>query len=192
MCDLVWSNLQEFLASFGSLRKGAYNRALMRTAVKLEPEDAAIEVFDLEWIPPFNQDLESSPPQIVKEFKAKIRKAGALLIASPEYNYSVPGLLKNAIDRASRPYGDNAFEGKPIAIMSASVGSLGGARAQYHLRQSFISLEMYPLNRPEVMMPFAEDNVDADGNMTNEQTKRLIRELLEALVRWTRKLKQKG
>jgi chromate reductase len=127
----------------------------------------------------------------VKEFKAKIREADALLIASPEYNYSVPGVLKNAIDWASRPYGDNAFEGKPVAIMSASIGSLGGARAQYHLRQSFIFLDMYPLNYPEVMMPFAQDNVDANGNVTNDETKRLIRELLEALVQWTRKLKDR-
>ena len=182
----------KILGFVGSLRKGSYNKALMRTAVELRPADATIEVFDLEGIPPFNQDLESQPPQIVKEFKAKIREADALLIASPEYNYSVPGVLKNAIDWASRPYGDNAFEGKPVAIMSASIGSLGGARAQYHLRQSFIFLDMHPLNRPEVMMPFAEEYVDADGKVTNEQTRRLIRKLLEALVQWTRKLKTKS
>jgi chromate reductase len=181
----------KILGFVGSLRKGSYNKALMRVAVELKPENATIEVFDLEGIPPFNQDLERQPPQVVKEFKAKIRKADALLIASPEYNYSVPGVLKNAIDWASRPYGDNSFEGKPVAIMSASVGSLGGARAQYHLRQSFIFLNMHPLNRPEVMMPFAQDNVDANGNVTNEQTRRLIRELLETLVQWTRKLKAK-
>ena len=181
----------KILGFVGSLRKGSYNKALMRAAVELTPEDAKIEVFDLEGIPPFNQDLERQPPQIVKDFKAKIRKADAILIASPEYNYSVPGVLKNAIDWASRPYGDNAFEGKPVAIMSASIGTLGGARAQYHLRQSFVFLDMRPLNRPEVMMPFAQDNVDANGNVTNEQTKRLIRELLEALVQWTRKLKAK-
>ena len=175
----------------GSLRKGSYNKALICAAVELKPEDATIEVFDLDGIPPFNQDLERQTPHVVKEFKAKIRKADALLIASPEYNYSVPGVLKNAIDWASRPYGDNSFEGKPVAIMSASVGNLGGARAQYHLRQSFISLNMHPLNRPEVMLPFAQDNVDANGNVTNEQTRRLIRELLETLVRWTRKLKDR-
>jgi chromate reductase len=182
----------KILGFVGSLRKGSYNKALMRAAVELTPEDAAIEVFDLEGIPPFNQDLERQPPQVVKEFKAKIREADAILIASPEYNYSVPGVLKNAIDWASRPYGDNAFEGKPVAIMSASIGSLGGARAQYHLRQSFIFLDMHPLNHPEVMMPFAQDNVDANGNVTNDETKRLIRELLEALVQWTRKLKAKS
>jgi chromate reductase len=127
----------------------------------------------------------------VKEFKAKIRVADAIMIASPEYNYSVPGVLKNAIDWASRPYGDNAFEGKPVAVMSASIGSLGGARAQYHLRQSFIFLDMHPVNRPEVMMPYAQDKVDANGNVTNEQTRKLIRELLESLVRWTEQLREK-
>jgi chromate reductase len=178
----------KILGFVGSLRKGSYNKALMRAAVELAPEDAAIEVFDLEGIPPFNQDFERQPLPAVKSFKAKIIDADAILIASPEYNYSVSGVLKNAIDWASRPHGDNAFEGKPVAIMSASIGHLGGARAQYHLRQSFVYLGMHPLNRPEVMMPFAKDNVDADGNVTNENTRQLIRELLEALVQWTRKL----
>jgi len=181
----------KILGFVGSLRKGSYNKALMRAALELLPEDATLEVFDLDGIPPFNQDLENQPPQVVKEFKAKIKKADALLIASPEYNYSIPGVLKNAIDWASRPYGDNAFEGKPVAIMSASVGRLGGARAQYHLRQSFIFLNMHPLNRPEVMMPFAQEHVDENGNLADETTRQLIRQLLEALVQWTRKLKEK-
>ena len=177
------------LGFVGSLRKGSYNKALMRAAVELVPDDAAIEIFDLEGIPLFNQDWENQPPQIVRNFKAKIRAADALLIASPEYNYSIPGVLKNAIDWASRPYGDNAFEGKPVAIMSASIGHLGGARAQYHLRQSFVFLDMHPINHPEVMLPFAGQNIDENGNLTNEETRKLIRELLKELVRWTRKLK---
>jgi chromate reductase len=181
----------KILGFVGSLRQGSYNKALMRAALELLPKDATLEVFDLDGIPPFNQDLENQPPQVVKEFKAKIKKADALLIASPEYNYSVPGVLKNAIDWASRPYRDNAFEGKPVAIMSASTGRLGGARAQYHLRQSFIFLNMHPLNRPEVMMPNAQEHVDANGNLTDETTRQLIRQLLEALVQWTRKLKEK-
>ncbi|MGB9915301.1 MAG: NADPH-dependent FMN reductase [Candidatus Bathyarchaeales archaeon] len=179
----------KILGVVGSLRNGSYNKALIRAAMALKPEDTVIEIFDIGGIPPFNQDLEKNPPEIVKKFKATIKAADALLIATPEYNYSVPGVLKNAIDWASRPYGDNAFAGKPVAIMSASVGSLGGARAQYHLRQILLALDMYPLNRPEVMLPFADESVDAEGNLTNEKTKRLIRELLEALVTWTWKLK---
>ena len=182
----------KILGFVGSLRKGSYNKALMRAALELLPKDATIEVFDLEGIPPFNQDFEKQPPQIVKEFKAKIRKADALLIATPEYNFSMPGVLKNAIDWASRPSGDNAFEGKPVAVMSASTGRLGGARAQYHLRQSFVFLNMYPINRPEVMMPSARERVDEQGNVTDETTRQLIQQLLEALVQWTRKLREKS
>ena len=179
----------KILGFVGSLRKGSYNKALMRAAVELVPENASIAVFDLQGIPPFNQDLERQPPQIVKDFKAEIRKADAVLIASPEYNYSISGVLKNAIDWASRPHGDNAFEGKAVALMSASIGHLGGARAQYHLRQSFVYLNMHAVNLPEVMMPFAADNVDVDGNVTDEKTRKLIRELLKTLLQLTRKLK---
>ena len=139
----------KILGFAGSLRKDSYNRSLLRAALELVPKGTELEIFDLEGIPPFNQDLENQPPQKVKEFKAKIRAADAILIATPEYNYSVPGVLKNAIDSASRPYGDNAFEGKPVAVMGASIGMLGTARAQYHLRQSFVFLNVYPLNRPE-------------------------------------------
>ena len=178
----------KILGFVGSLRRGSYNKALMKAAVDLAPENTLIEVFDIAAIPPFNQDMEQDPAEIVKEFKARIRNADAILIASPEYNYSIPGVLKNAIDAASRPYGDNAFDGKPVAIMSASIGTLGGARAQYHLRQSFVFLNMYPVNHPEVMLAKASDHVDEEGNLKNRKTRKLIRELLKELVRWTKTL----
>ena len=174
----------------GSLRKGSYNKSLLRAALEMVPAEAELEIFDLEGIPPFNQDLENQPPEKVKEFKAKIRAADAILIATPEYNYSIPGLLKNAIDSASRPYGDNAFDGKPVAIMGASIGMLGTARAQYHLRQSLVFLNMYPLNQPEVMVPLAQEKIDQNGRVTDPKTREKIKELLEALVIWTRKLKK--
>jgi chromate reductase len=174
----------------GSLRKGSYNKSLLRVALEMVPADAKLEIFDLEGIPPFNQDLENQPPEKVKEFKAKIRAADAILIATPEYNYSIPGVLKNAIDNASRPYGDNPFDGKPVAIMGASIGMLGTARAQYHLRQSLVFLNMYPLNQPEVMVPFAQEKIDQNGLVTDQKTREKIRELVEALVIWTRKLKK--
>jgi chromate reductase len=154
------------------------------------PAGAVLEIFELEGIPPFNQDLENRPPEKVKEFKAKIRAADAILIATPEYNYSIPGVLKNAIDNASRPYGDNAFDGKPAAIMGASIGMLGTARAQYHLRQSLVFLNMYPLNQPEVMVPLAHEKIDQNGRLTDQKTREKIKELLEALVIWTKKLKR--
>jgi len=174
----------------GSLRKGSYNKSLLRAAQEIVPADVKLEIFDLEGIPPFNQDLENQPPEKVKEFKAKIRAADAILIATPEYNYSIPGVLKNAIDNASRPYGDNPFDGKPVAIMGASIGMLGTARAQYHIRQSLVFLNMYPLNHPEVLVPFAQEKIDQNGKLTDQKTSEKIKELLEALVAWTRNLKK--
>ncbi len=181
----------KILGIVGSLRRMSFNKALMRAAVELAPEDAVINVFDISSIPPFNQDLENDPAPVVKNFKSQIMVSDALLIATPEYNYSIPGVLKNAIDAASRPYGDNVFDGKPVAVMSASIGMLGGSRAQYHLRQCFVFLNMYPINKPEIMLSYAKNNVDEKGNLTNQETRKLIRELLEELVRCTRALQAK-
>lgn len=176
------------LAFAGSLRQGSFNKALIRAAVELAPKHVAIEDFDLEGIPPFNQDLVEAPPQRVVEFKDKIRDADALLMACPEYNYSISGVLKNAIDWASRPKEGNPLQGKSVAIMSASTGKFGGVRAQFHLRQCFVFLDMHPVNVPQVMLSDAENNVDEDGKLTNEQTRKLIEQLLEALYKWTIKL----
>lgn len=183
------ANIVNILGFAGSLRKGSYNRALLAAAVELTPKDTKLETFDLEGIPVFNQDLEQSMPDKVREFKSKIKSADAILFVTPEYNYSIPGVLKNAIDWASRPYGDNSFEGKPAAVMSASPGILGGARAQYHLRQVFVFLNMHPVNRPEVFVTSANQKFDAKGTLIDEKAKELIKELLEALVTWARKLK---
>jgi chromate reductase len=154
------------------------------------PETAKLEIFDLEGIPPFTQDLENNMPVKVKDFKAKIRAVDALLIVTPEHNYSVPGVLKNAIDWASRPADDNSFEDKPAAIMSASTGMFGGVRAQLHLRQVLLAVGVYVLNRPEVMVPFAGEKIDENGNLTDEKTRKRIRQLLEKLVEWTKRLEQ--
>ena len=169
----------------GSLRKGSYNRAALRAATELAPPNVRIEIFELDGIPPFNQDEEGHPAEKVVKFKERIRAADAILMVTPEYNYSVPGVLKNAIDCASRPYGDSAWEGKPVAVMGASIGSLGSARAQYHLRQSFVFLNMYPLNQPEVMISNATDKFDQQGNLTDQSTRNRIRDLVEALAEWT-------
>jgi chromate reductase len=133
--NFTMANTLRIFGFAGSLRKGSFNKAIPRAAAGLLPQDAKLDIFDLEGIPPFNQDLAHQPPARVKDFKAKITAAGALLIATSEYNYSMPGVLKNAIDWGSRPYRDNCFENKPAAIMGASGGMIGTARAQYHLRQ---------------------------------------------------------
>ena len=186
---MATSEQVSILGFAGSLRKDSYNRALLRATLELVPDSTSLEVFGLDGIPPFNEDLLSSPPEKVKEFKRKIKAADAILIVTPEYNYSIPGVLKNAIDWASRPYGDNAFEGKPVAVMSASTGMLGGARAQYHLRQSFVFLEMHPVNKPEVFVTFAPQKFDDKGRLLDEKTKQLIGELLRNLVAWTKRLR---
>jgi chromate reductase len=111
-------------------------------------------------------------------------------IVTPEYNYSVPGVLKNAIDWASRPYGDNAWDEKTVGVVGASVGMLGTARAQCHLRQMFVFLNMFPLNRPEVMISHAEDKFDNEGNLKDQITTQKIRELLETLTEWTKSLQK--
>ncbi|HXX22535.1 MAG TPA: NAD(P)H-dependent oxidoreductase [Terriglobia bacterium] len=170
----------------GSLRKKSYNRAALRVAQQLVPEGAKLEIFELEGIPVFNQDEEQNPPDKVKQLKARIRAADAILFVTPEYNYSIPGVLKNAIDWASRPYGDNAWAGKPVAVMGASVGALGTSRAQYHLRQVFVFLDMLPVNKPEVMIGNASQRFDEAGNLVDQDTRKHIRELLESLVNWAR------
>jgi chromate reductase, NAD(P)H dehydrogenase (quinone) len=174
----------KILGIAGSLRKGSYNRAALRAAKKLAPDNASIEIFVLDNIPPYNQDKENPPPESVAELKEKIRSSDAILFATPEYNYSVPGVLKNAIDWASRPYGDSAWEGKPAAIIGASPGMIGTVRAQYHLRQMFVFLNIYALNRPEVMIPHAADKFDEQGNLTDKFTEKMIKELVQALVKW--------
>jgi chromate reductase len=180
------SNPLTILGIAGSLRRKSYNRAVLRAAQQLAPEGVKIEIFDLEGIPVFNQDEEQNPPDKVRQLKAQIRAADAILFVTPEYNYSIPGVLKNAIDWASRPYGDNAWQGKPVAVMGASVGPQGTSRAQYHLRQVFVFLDMLPLNKPEVMIGNAGQRFDEAGNLVDQDTRKHIRGLLDALVGWTR------
>jgi chromate reductase, NAD(P)H dehydrogenase (quinone) len=174
----------------GSLRRQSYNRAALRAATQLAPEGATVEIFELDGIPGFSEDDERNPPEKVVELKRRIRESDTVLFVTPEYNYSIPGVLKNAIDWASRPYGDSAWSGKPAAIMGASVGTIGTARAQYHLRQVMVFLNMFPINQPEVMIGAAHERFDAEGNLTDEATREYIRRLLESLVEWTRRISQ--
>jgi chromate reductase len=174
----------------GSLRSSSYNRGLLRAAVQVAPDGITVEPFDLTGIPIFNQDEEDPVPARVGELKSAIREADAILLATPEYNYSVPGVLKNAIDWASRPYGDSAWDDKPVAIMGASVGALGTGRAQYHLRQMCVFLNMHALNSPEVMVPHAAKNFDDRGNLANEQSRELGVKLLASLAEWTDRLRR--
>lgn len=179
----------KILGFAGSLRRGSYSRMVLNAAVALAPEGVEVEAFDLEGIPVYNQDRENEPNQRLLEFKEKIKQADAVLIVTPEYNYSVPGVLKNAIDAASRPYKDNSFEGKPVALIGNSPGQLGGSRAYYHLRQVFIYLNSYMLNKPEMIISNVDKKFDASGSLTDEHTSQRLIELLLALHAWAKKVK---
>src|SRR5687768_5420198 len=178
----IMADQVKILGIAGSLRKASYNRGALRAAQQLCPPGATIEVFELDGIPGFSQDEERQPPQKVIELKQKIRSADAVLFVTPEYNYGMPGVLKNAIDWASRPYGDNAWDGKPVAIMSAAMSMGGGVRAQYQLRQAFVFLNMEAVIKPEVAIGNATERFDEQGNLKDETSKKLIGQLLKNLV----------
>jgi len=171
----------------GTLRKGSYSRALLLEAQKLAPEGIVIELTDIGDFPLYNPDIVL--PDNVQKFKKDIEEADAVLFSTAEYNYSIPGSLKNAIDWASRPYGNNSWEEKPAAIMSESMGMLGGIKAQLHLRQIMLAINVYFLNRPEVIVPNVKEKFDDEGNLIDEHTKEKIKELLEALIKWVEKIK---
>ncbi len=176
------------LSFSGSLRQGSFNTALLRAAAELLPEGMTLEIFDLTPIPFFNADLEvKGLPEAVKIFKNKIAAADALLIATPEYNYSIPGVLKNAIDWASRLPKDSPLNGKPAAMLGAG-GMLGTVRAQGHLRDILLHNNLLVLNKPEVYIARAAEKFDAAGLLIDEPTRQRLRELLTALHDWTLRL----
>jgi chromate reductase, NAD(P)H dehydrogenase (quinone) len=174
----------------GSLRRGSHNRMALRAAQRLAPAGMVVEAYEgLGEIPPYDEDVRAAGlPAAVEDLRRRIAAADALLLVTPEYNYSVPGVLKNAIDWASRPP-DQPFEDKPVAIMSASPSTFGGVRAQYHLRQCFVYLDAKILNRPEVFIGQCGQKFAEDGTLTDEATARHIGAQLEALAAWTRRLK---
>lgn len=173
----------------GSLRQGSYNAGLLRAAAQMLPEGMTLETFDLAPIPMYNGDVEAQGlPGPVAAFKARIAAADALLIATPEYNYSIPGVLKNAIDWASRPPDASPLSGKPLAMMGAG-GIMGTSRAQYHLRQVAVATNMLALAQPEVFVMQPKDKFDAGGNLADPGSRERIRTLLVALGDWTRRLR---
>lgn len=175
----------------GSLRSNSFNAAALRACQPLLPSGVTLEIADIASVPLYNEDVyQQGFPAPVQMLREKIATADALLIATPEYNYSIPGVLKNAIDWASRPP-SQPFDGKPIALMSASPGALGGARSQYHLRQVFIYLNGLILNRPEVMIAAASTKFDAAGNLTDSATRDHLAKMLLALLEWAGQVMQK-
>jgi len=175
----------------GSLRKASYNMAALRIAIELKPSGMTIEIADISTIPLYNEDLRVQGfPAPVETLRRQIAAADALLFVTPEYNYSMSGVLKNAIDWASRPP-DQPFAGKPAAIMGAGAGMAGTARAQSDLRRSCVFLDIHPINRPEVLIGQAHTKFDADGRFTDEAARGFIRDMLVALESWTRLIGRK-
>jgi chromate reductase, NAD(P)H dehydrogenase (quinone) len=175
----------------GSLRKGSYNMAALRCAIALKPADVAVEVADISQIPLYNEDVRQQGfPPPVETLRRQIAAADALLFACPEYNYSMSGVLKNAIDWASRPP-DQPFAGKPCAMIGAAAGMAGSARSQLHLRHSCVFLDMHPLNKPEVLIGQAQSKFDADGNLLDEVARNLIRDVMVNLAAWARQIGHK-
>jgi len=169
----------------GSLRKASYNRALLRAAREVAPERLRIEVLDLEDVPLFNEDVEAaSEPLSVLALRDAIREADGLLIATPEYNHGVPGVLKNAVDWLSRPPRQAVLTGKPTALMGASMGMTGSARGQSQLRQSFVFTDTPAMLQPEILVARAREKFDADGRLTDEPTRKFLGRFLEAFAGW--------
>lgn len=172
----------------GSLRQGSYNSMALRAARKLAPAGIEVEIADISAIPMYNDDIRGAgEPAAVAQLKAQVRAADAVLLVSPEYNFSVPGVLKNTLDWLSRPP-EPPFDGKPVAIMGASGGPLGTARGQYHLRQVLVYMNTFTVNKPEVFIGNAQTKFDAQGNLTDETTAKFITDLLVSLQKLTLRL----
>ncbi|MFA3783435.1 NADPH-dependent FMN reductase [Melioribacteraceae bacterium 4301-Me] len=180
------------VASFsGSLRKGSYNTMLLKYIQKVSPPYINFEIIDISQIPLYNEDVRiQGEPSPVKIFKEKLGLADALIIATPEYNYSFSGVTKNAIDWASRPLDTSPLNEKPVAFVSVG-GRFGGSRAVYHLHQVAIFTNMYPLNKPELLISNGAESFDENGNPIDSKIEERVLKLLDALYEWTFRLKKK-
>lgn len=176
----------------GSNRHGSYNTALLEQAKELLPENTALETFDVSSFPLFSQDIERNPPADVRRFKEKLRDSDAILFASPEHNRSISAVLKNAIEWGNRPAGDNAWDSKPAAIVSASSSVRGGVRSQLHLRQILVDLNVYPINGPELYLGKAREAFDSELRLKDENARKTLKDILQNLTQWAEKLNTIG
>jgi len=177
----------DVLGIAGSLRSGSYNRKLLRAAQQHAPGDMRVTIFDLHDVPFYDRDVEErGDPDAVTRLKQAIRDADAVLIATPEYQHSLPGVLKNALDWASRPPSDPPLARKPVAVMGATTGLFGTARAQVEVRKILTYNDALILQRPEVMVPKARDAFDEDGSLTDDAAQRFLTQMLQNLAAWTR------
>lgn len=172
----------------GSLRKDSFNRKLAHALEKLAPADFEFSEPRIDDLPLYNQDMDADYPPNAKRFKHEIEASDALIFVTPEYNRSIPGVLKNAIDVGSRPWGTNSFAGKPGGVIGTSIGAIGSALAQQHLRNVLVFLDVPTLQQPEAFIQFKEGMIDDDGNITNDDTRKFLQKWMDAYVAWVRKL----
>lgn len=168
----------------GSLRKESYNLKTAKALIALAPETLSLEIINIRELSMFNEDLEAIPPNEWIALREQIKAADGLLFLTPEYNRSVPGVLKNAIDVGSRPYGQNSWDGKPAAIVSVSIGNISGFGANHHLRQSLVFVNVPTMAQPEAYIGDASNLFNPEGNLTNESTKEFLRSFMFAFEKW--------
>ncbi|HLT32347.1 MAG TPA: NAD(P)H-dependent oxidoreductase [Aquaticitalea sp.] len=168
----------------GSLRKQSFNLKTAKALIALAPESLSLEIINIASLPFFNEDLETKPPQEWLTLREQIKAADGVLFLTPEYNRSVPAVLKNAIDVGSRPYGQNSWNGKPGAVVSVSIGNIGGFGANHHLRQSLVFINVPTMAQPEAYIADATGLFNDNGDITNESTKEFLRKFMEAFAEW--------
>ncbi|MEI9931989.1 MAG: NAD(P)H-dependent oxidoreductase [Rhizomicrobium sp.] len=168
----------------GSLRRESLNRKIAKALIELAPASLKLEIVEIGDVPLYNDDLEANPPSAWTALRECIKKADAVLFVTPEYNRGTPGLLKNAIDVASRPYGKNAWDGKPGAVISVSPGAIGGFGSNHQLRQSFVFLNVPAMPQPEMYIGGADKMFDVAGKLTNEKTREFLAKGLAAFEKW--------
>jgi chromate reductase, NAD(P)H dehydrogenase (quinone) len=173
----------------GSLRKESFNRKMAKVLTALAPGSLTLEIIEIGGLPLYNQDYddEGKPLPAWTEFRNRVKSFDGILFVTPEYNRSVPGVLKNALDVGSRPYGQSVWEGKPGAVLSVSPGAIGGFGANHHLRQSLVFLNVPAMQQPEAYIGGAAKLFDANGNITNESTRELLLKFLDAFAAWIAK-----
>ncbi len=176
---------QKKIAVFvGSLRKESFNRKMAKALIKVSPDSLKLEIVEIGGLPLYNQDFDDNPPVVYTQFRESLREFDAVLFVTPEYNRSVPAVLKNAIDVGSRPYGQNAWNGKPGAVMSVSPGAIGGFGANHHLRQSLVFLNVPTMPQPEAYIGNSDKLFDEKGNLTNDSTREFITKFMQAFAEW--------
>jgi chromate reductase len=168
----------------GSVRKDSFNRKMANALIGIAPPELTLEIVEIGALPFYNQDYEANPPAVVTEFKDRISRCDAVLFVTPEYNRSVPGVLKNAIDVGSRPYGKSAWKGKPGGVISVTSGALGAFGANHHLRQSLVFLDVPAMPQPEAYIGNAASLFDADGKLTHDTTRDFLAKFLRAFAQW--------